>query len=195
MVKRDRALSGKQLPSKPFLEFLQNNRVKMRHFFSAGLILVFLILSWNSGAASAKEMTDSAQIFVKKLANKLFKKLVSPNIYKELRKLRLRVMLRNSFAVKTIGIWVLGRHVRKAKPTQIQEYFTLFKNLIVETYAVQFTKPSGINLFIKEVAPKGKKITIVYSELKDSAGTKKASVEWRLRNKNRLQDYTQSPYA
>ncbi len=155
----------------------------MRQYFSSGLVVLLLVISWHSGASRASAITDSAQRFIENLADNSFKTLAGPNIDKDERRRRFRVLLNNNFAVKTIGRWVLGRHGRKAKPAQIKEYFILFENLIIDTYADRFTKLSGINLTTTKAMSKGKRDTIVYSELRDDAGKKKASIEWRLRNK------------
>jgi phospholipid transport system substrate-binding protein len=156
----------------------------MRRYFSASLVAFFLVVSWSSGTVSANATTDSAQRFIANLADNSLKTLTGPNIDKNERRRRFRTLLHNNFAVKTIGRWVLGRYWRKAKPAQIQEYFALFENLVIKTYADRFAKLSGISLTIKKAVSKGKKDTIVYSELRNDAGIKKASIDWRLRNQN-----------
>jgi phospholipid transport system substrate-binding protein len=156
----------------------------MRRYFSASLVAFFLVVSWSSGTVSANATTDSAQRFIANLADNSLKTLTGPNIDKNERRRRFRTLLHNNFAVKTIGRWVLGRYWRKAKPAQIQEYFALFENLVIKTYADRFAKLSGISLTITKAVSKGKKDTIVYSELRNDAGIKKASIDWRLRNQN-----------
>jgi phospholipid transport system substrate-binding protein len=156
----------------------------MRRYFSASLVAFFLVVSWSSGTVSANATTDSAQRFIANLADNSLKTLTGPNIDKNERRRRFRTLLHNNFAVKTIGRWVLGRYWRKAKPAQIQEYFVLFENLVIKTYADRFAKLSGISLTITKAVSKGKKDTIVYSKLRNDAGIKKVSIEWRLRNQN-----------
>lgn len=156
----------------------------MRRYFSASLVAFFLVVSWSSGTVSANATTDSAQRFIANLADNSLKTLTGPNIDKNERRRRFRTLLHNNFAVKTIGRWVLGRYWRKAKPAQIQEYFALFENFIIKTYADRFAKLSGISLTITKAVSKGKKDTIVYSKLRNDAGIKKVSIEWRLRNQN-----------
>ncbi|MGY9004053.1 MAG: MlaC/ttg2D family ABC transporter substrate-binding protein [Rhodospirillales bacterium] len=156
----------------------------MRRYFSASLVAFFLVVSWSSGTVSANATTDSAQRFIANLADNSLKTLTGPNIDKNERRRRFRTLLHNNFAVKTIGRWVLGHYWRKAKPAQIPEYFALFENFIIKTYADRFAKLSGISLTITKAVSKGKKDTIVYSELRNDAGIKKASIDWRLRNQN-----------
>jgi phospholipid transport system substrate-binding protein len=154
----------------------------MRSYFSAGLVAFFLLITWNPESARADTMTNGAMRFIENLADNSLKSLTGPNVDKDERHRRFKVLLYDNFAVRTIGRWVLGRYWRKAKPAQIEEYFTLFENLVVKTYADRFAKLSGISLTITKAIPKGPKDTIVYSELRNDAGVKKASIEWRLRN-------------
>lgn len=153
----------------------------MRRFLSASLFALFLFVIWNSQTVRADAMSDGAQKFVELLADQSLKTLSGPNVDAVERHRRFRILLHKYFSLKTIGRWVLGRYWRRAKPAQIQEYSILFENLIVRTYADRFAKLSGVRLTVMKAISKGRKDTIVYSELKNNAGQKKAVIEWRLR--------------
>ena len=98
-----------------------------------------------------------------------------------MRQARARVLLKDNFAVPTIGQFVLGRYWRTASSEEQKQYLDLFEELIVVTYVDRFSRYSGERLKVtRAVSDKESGDTIVYSEISRPAG-QPLQVGWRVR--------------
>ncbi len=108
--------------------------------FANALRPLFLIalLNFVPTAAGAATSTDQASRFIQTLADQAIEVLRSNEAGLADRQARFRTLLKDRFAVRTIGRFVLGRHWRRATPEQQRQYLELFADWIVKTYAVRF---------------------------------------------------------
>ena len=142
------------------------------------IVLVNLIASQALVAAQ----TD-AGAFVKDLGDHAIRVLTGPDISDVEREDRFRLLLRQSFDVKRIGRFVLGRYARGVEPASIDEYQGLFEDLIVATYAARFAQYSGQKFVIKRVArPKGRRDSIVMSEIRPADGGPSIRIDWQVKD-------------
>jgi phospholipid transport system substrate-binding protein len=156
----------------------------MLKVFFAGVFSVFLLFSFYTNGVRADTATEQAQKFIEVLGQKTLSSLASDAIKTNERRRLFRKLLREYFAVKSIGAWVLGRYWRIAKKSQKAEYITLFEDLVVRTYADRFTKLSGMRLVVKKSAiSKNGANVMVYSKFIDGQN-KPTNITWRVRIKN-----------
>ena len=106
------------------------------------LCLAVLVLQPTIGRSAVDGPT--ARAFIEGLADKAITALTPPDIPQAEREERARELLRENFAVETIGQFVLGRHWKAATPEEREEYIRLFEELIVTTYVDRFkTSPAA----------------------------------------------------
>ena len=91
-----------------------------------------------AGAGTAQAARVDPGAFVQALGDKTIDVIKEPESSPDERKRHVRELLSENFDLDTIGRFVLGRHWRAATPAQRREYATLFRTLILETYAVRF---------------------------------------------------------
>ena len=108
------------------------NPGSLRPLFVAA-ILTFLPVV----AVAATPMEGPAQ-FIKALAEEAIEVLQSKDATLAERQTKFHALLKERFAVRTIGRFVLGRYWRRTTPEQQREYFELFADWIAKTYAVRF---------------------------------------------------------
>ena len=141
---------------------------------------LLLALTIGQVAHAAQGSNDPGR-FVKQLGDKAIKALTAKDISAAQRKNRFRVLLRQGFDVKRISRFVLGRYSRNLNPAMAEEYQNLFEDLIVATYAARFAEYSGQSFVIKRVAkPKGRRDSIVLSEIKPADGGPTIRVDWQV---------------
>lgn len=153
-------------------------RIFMILGFSLGLALA-------SGPASAKaeEPGHKAELFISGLADQVVEALTMPDISKQEREKRFRVMLSDNFAIKTIARWVLGRHWKKASDAEKTEYLKLFEELLIVTYVDRFSSYSGEKLKVVKSLVNNPRDAMVFTEI-GRQGTQPVHVDWRVRTKD-----------
>jgi phospholipid transport system substrate-binding protein len=131
--------------------------------------------------ASAADGAQDAEAFIVGLADQAIAALTPPGISRDEREARARVLLKDNFAVPTIGQFVLGRYWRNATLEEQKEYLELFEKLIVVTYVDRFSRYSGERLKVTRVlSDQESGDAIVYSEITRPAGDP-IEVGWRVR--------------
>lgn len=102
-------------------------------------------------AARAQTNENGAGDFVSRLGQQTISYLQDKEASRRMREERLRGLLRNGFAVKAIGRFVLGKYRRTAPPEMIDEFVAVFEDYIVGNYASQFSRYSGQQFDVKKV--------------------------------------------
>jgi phospholipid transport system substrate-binding protein len=135
--------------------------------------------------ASLRASTDAAAAataFIDKLSDQAIQALTQPDLPKEERERRARALLRENFAITTIGQFVLGRYWRIATPEERQEYLQLFEDLIIATYIERFSRYAGERLEVSGArAIEGGNDQLVDTRIV-RAGAAPVQVGWRVRN-------------
>ncbi len=122
--------------------------------------------------------------FVQSLGDHAIAQITNKSLSQDQRTEKYRDLLRDSFDIKTIGHFVIGRAYNAASPEQQQEYLGLFEKLVVKTYGDRLNLYSGESFRVKSVRPESDKDSIVSSEITHSDGSEPAKVDWRVRQVN-----------
>jgi len=125
----------------------------MMQYRMAKSALAFCIFCGIVGTAASRAQAneDGAGDFVSRLGQQTISYLQDTEASRRMREERLRGLLRNGFAVKAIGRFVLGKYRRTVPPETIDEFVEVFEDYIVGTYASQFSRYSGQNFDVKKV--------------------------------------------
>ncbi len=157
--------------------------VKRTRFLAASLAILVAIFAW-SDPAHSNEKTAQASKFVEGLAGEAVNALTASSVSPEEREQRFRTLLKENFAVTTIGQWVLGRYWAKATVEERREYLQLFEEMIVVTYLNRFERYSGESLSVtRALIDDDSGDAMVFSQIKRPAGGEPLDIAWRLRPK------------
>lgn len=113
------------------------------------LAFIVCIISQLSPVQAAE---DDPGAFVSRLGEKTIAKLTDASLSPTVREDQFRDLLREGFAVKTIGQFVLGKYRRSASKETIDEFVGVFEEYVVSLYAKQFKHYSGQKFLVEKVA-------------------------------------------
>jgi len=128
-------------------------------------------------------ISDNSQDFIKDIAERGIGFMANQELSKEAREKEFRKMLEESFDMKTIGRFALGKYWRIATKEQKKEYLDLFENMIVNVYSRRFGDYNGENFEVISSRAQGTADAIVASQIIPGSGAT-ISVDWRVRKKN-----------
>ena len=129
-------------------------------------------------------ISEDSQDFIKDIAERGIGFLSNEELSEENRKNEFRKMLEESFDMKTIGRFAMGKYWRQATKEQQKEYLELFENMIVDVYSRRFGEYNGEKFEVTSARPTGTHDAIVASQIIPSSGAK-ISVDWRVRRKDK----------
>lgn len=135
-------------------------------------------------AADKAKMESGARDFVDQMGKKAISFLGNAEYSQDEKEAEFRRLLRNSFDMKTIGRFALGRYWSVATPEQQKEYLKLFENMVVDVYAARFNEYKGQTLDMAGARPDGEKDTVVTSYIVAPGGSQKIQVDWRVRKRD-----------
>jgi phospholipid transport system substrate-binding protein len=130
-------------------------------------------------SAPSRAQDGDAAAFIAQLAEQAVAKLTAPNITQTERRDRFRQIFNESFDVKAIARFALGRYFRGASEAEQAEYYSLFEELMVQVYAVRFTQYAGETLRVTGTRPGPDGDQVVSSELVRTKGSP-IQVRWRV---------------
>lgn len=107
-----------------------------------GVIALVLMFAAAPQPARAQSAND-AQALVQALANRALEILADKSTTKADREVEFAKLFTTNFHTRSIGVFVLGRHWRRATPAQRKAYLAVFKRFIVKTYTVRLRQYAG----------------------------------------------------
>ena len=149
---------------------------RRRYLFVLGILLAFAVTALNPISAE-----DGPDDFIRLVAQKAIKSLTNERITVSQREDHFRQLLRQTFELKLIARFTLGRFWRRASAAQQKEYTRLFEDFIVKAYATRFSDYKGEKFIVGKVRNINDRDTLVQSELTLADG-RKIPVYWRVRN-------------
>jgi len=108
----------------------------------ATAVALLLVAAAPPHAAQAQSAAD-ARAMVQNLADRALKILADKSISKAAREASFAKLFTQNFHSRSIGVFVLGRHWRRATPAQRKAYLKVFERLIVKTYTVRLSQYAG----------------------------------------------------
>jgi phospholipid transport system substrate-binding protein len=147
----------------------------------ASLFAAALFAPGPSFQASADD--DGPGAFVTRLGNKTIANLTDASASQTVREGQFRELLREGFAVDTIGQFVLGKYRRTAQKETIIEFINVFEEYIVSLYAKQFSRYSGESFTVEKVTDTSRAgDSIVMTKIVPSGGAEPLRVDFQVRN-------------
>lgn len=135
-------------------------------------------------APGSDEIEAGAHQFIKEVASRGLAFLSNPDITKEQQVEDFKNLLNDSFDLKTIGRFALGRYWRQATPEQREEYVQLFQKMVINSYAERFKDYQGQNLVVESARADSDIDTIVFSKIAAGKSSPEIKVDWRVRYKD-----------
>jgi len=123
--------------------------------------------------------------FIRTVAKKAINSLANKQITASEKEEHFRKLLRQSFELKLIARFTLGRFWRRATKDQKTEYTKLFEDFVVKAYAARFSDYKGEKFIVGKVRKINDRDFLVQSEFILMDG-RKIPVFWRLRNSKTL---------
>ncbi len=130
--------------------------------------------------ARAADITKTAADFVDALAARTIGILRNKSLDKDARVAALGRLFLDGFDVQAIGRFALGRYWTNALPREREEYLNVFKDFVVQTYAIRFNSYAGELFKVTGTQPDGDNGAIVTTDI-GTPGEDPARVDWRVR--------------
>ncbi|MSO71812.1 MAG: ABC transporter substrate-binding protein [Alphaproteobacteria bacterium] len=152
------------------------------------------VLAISPVSAFAQAHLAGAERFIKGMADRTISSLSQSGISESERRARFKALLNDTFAVRGISSYVLGRSWRAATPAQQEEFVTLFQDVTVNTWASRFSEFSNMQFVVMGATPApssmpGENAATVRTELRSNDGAA-YKLEWRVANKDTLYKVT-----
>ena len=135
-----------------------------------------------SGLAAPRADTGHpASSFLDSVRERAIAGLTDPTRSDQERETLFRSLLNETFDIKRIGRFVVGRYWRQAETADQEAFLDAFEDAIVQRFLPIFSHYNGEQLIIGEAAPDSKnpKYTVVTSTYVDSQG-REVKADWRL---------------
>ena len=134
------------------------------------------------GQAASVHADEGPAHFVQHLGRKAIDMLSDDTQNGMDRERTFRSLLIEHFDVKKMGRLVMGRHWRMVSDLQKAEFFRLFEDFIVATYASRLSEYSDQEFTVGATRQNSKRITAVSSQITSTDGTS-IDVDWMLQPK------------
>ena len=123
--------------------------------------------------------------FVTELGNRAIELLSSKTASEEEQERRFRHILREGFAVRKIGNFVLGRYRRSATKGEVSEFLGLFEDYIVSLYSSAFRSYSGETFVVARIVKtRSLRDTMVVAHINPDAPDGPTKVVFQVRRSN-----------
>ena len=122
--------------------------------------------------------------FIQQLGDRAIGIVASKNLSVDQRSTKFREILSDSFDLKTIGRFVIGRTWNAATPEQQKEYMDLFERIVVKSYGERLTLYTGEGFSVTGERPESDKDFIVNSQITHPDGSQPTQIDWRVRQRN-----------
>lgn len=147
-------------------------------------VLVFSVVGLSQAAvAESKTQNADPAKFIQTLADQAIQVLSTPNGSLQEREDKFRNMLRDDFAMKKIGRFVVGSYWRRMTPEQQKKYQKLFSEWVLMSYATRLGGYTGEKFHVVRTSSAGKRDVIVHTRIEKSAGDG-FNANWRVRDVN-----------
>ena len=144
-------------------------------------LILLTVLALIFALPQAATATDSPSDFIQTVGQNAINSLTNKEVTQAKREDLFRKILHQTFELKLIARFALGRFWRRASKAQQTEYIGLFEDFIVKAYAARFANYKGENFIVGKIRNLNKRDSLVQSEVMLANG-RKIRVHWRVRN-------------
>lgn len=134
-------------------------------------------------ASQDADVVAAAKSFIEGMAQRAIDFLADQSLGQADKSSKFKVLLSDSFDLKTIGRFALGRYWKVATPAEQSEYLRLFENMVVDVYSNRFKDYQGQDLVVDSAKPEGDRDVLVTTYIVPPTGPK-VQVDWRVRGKD-----------
>lgn len=153
----------------------------MRSIIAAIAMIVPLLAGTTTALAQYVPIPpEEAEAFVGALAEHALDTLALQTVSLEEREIEFRQILSEGFALRYIGLLVLGKHRKTASREEIAEYQLYFDEFILKKYSALLGGYAGETFVVLSSRRSGKRDVLVKSEIRRRAGSS-IPTEWRVR--------------
>jgi len=146
----------------------------------APAVVAFLLAAAVPLAPARAQTAADARALVQNMATKALKVLGDKSMSLPQREAEFAVLFKQNFHIRTIGVFVLGRHWRRATPEQRKAYLEVFERLVVKTYTVRLSQYAGEKFVIRAASgPDGGAYSVDSQVLQE--GRPAIPLRWALR--------------
>ncbi|MDE2029680.1 MAG: ABC transporter substrate-binding protein [Alphaproteobacteria bacterium] len=155
---------------------------------SAPVFFVLAIISVASPSAfgitpAAQAQQTPAGKFIQDLGDQAITVMADKSLSSAQRGRKYRHLLQNSFDMKTIGHFVLGRAWNAATPAQRQDFMKLFEQSVLRTYGDRLNFYSGEKFKVTGARRENASDSMVGSAVSHTNGAPPTRIDWRVRDK------------
>lgn len=142
-----------------------------------GITIVVLV---TQPAFAGRPSAGAAADFIQSLGNRAIETLQQNDLSMAQREQVFRRLLSEGFALDLIGRFAMGRHWRRATPSQRSDYTTLFSNYILKTYSKRLGGYAGETMAVTGTRDAGKRDVLVQTKINRPSGPP-LDAGWRVR--------------
>jgi len=139
------------------------SRISLR-FLGTAVLALGLTIALSANTAWAQSAGE-AKALVSKLAERALEILADKSMSKADREAQFAKLFTDNFHTRSIGVFVLGRHWRRATPAQRKAYLAVFNRFIVKTYTVRLSQYAGEKFRVRRASGPDNGAYIVESEI------------------------------
>jgi len=122
--------------------------------------------------------------FIQSLGDRAIAIIANKQMPQQQRNVEFSKILSDSFDLKTIGRFVIGRTWNTATPAQQTEYMDLFKALVIKNYGDRMTLYTGEGFKVIGTRPESEMDVTVLSQITHPDGSEPTTIDWRVRQKD-----------
>ncbi|MDD3029077.1 MAG: ABC transporter substrate-binding protein [Alphaproteobacteria bacterium] len=137
-----------------------------------------------SARTHEQAMTVAEGRFIQDLGDRAIKIVADKKLDEKERNKAFGNILSDSFDLKTIGRFVIGRTWRVATDAQKDEYMNLFKALVIRNYGKKIALYTNEGFVVVGTRPETDRDTVVLSQITHPDGSPATEIDWRVRTKN-----------
>jgi phospholipid transport system substrate-binding protein len=157
--------------------------MKLRRTIGAAAFRFAFIICISLPVSPVLAADDGPGAFVTRLGEKTIAKLTDASLSPAVREDQFRDLLREGFAVKTIGQFVLGKYRRTTSQETIDAFVRVFEEYVVSLYAKQFKHYSGQKFLVEKVADTSRKgDSMVMTKIFPRGNSQPLRVNFQVRN-------------
>jgi phospholipid transport system substrate-binding protein len=148
----------------------------------------FAVQAQDESGTLARTHDDAMKVpsgkFVQDLGDRAIGAIADKNITVNQRSDKFRQILTDSFDLKTIGRFVIGRNWNTATPDQQKEYMHLFEELVIKSYGDKLTLYTGEGFRVTGARSESERDFYVMSEITHPDGSQPTTIDWRVRQRD-----------